>query len=182
MKAKGILPVHLNDEESAAMDAVLGTNPGFSTHDPEYTENCQRCVVAYEARRRGFDAIAKPILFDRPDALPYIVDEVGWPAVFTDHKVEYCHADSAEQAKWKVEALMRKYGESSRAIVKVDWIGQHKGHLFIAENSHGTVYYVDPQTGALDVSWYFFFASPHSVAVMRIDNKEFTELDTRCIE
>lgn len=39
-----------------------------------------------EARRRGFEAIAKPILFDRPDALPYMVDEVGWPAVFTDSR------------------------------------------------------------------------------------------------
>lgn len=114
MKEKGILPVFLNDEESAAINAVHGTNPGFSTHDPEYTENCQRCVVAYEARRRGFDIIAKPILLDRPDALPYMVDEVGWPAVFTDHKVEYCHADSALQAKQEIEVLMRRYGDSSR--------------------------------------------------------------------
>lgn len=182
MKEKTIIPVHLNDEDPAAMDAVLCTNPGFSTHDPEYTENCQRCVVAYEARRRGVDAIAKPILFDRPDALPYMVDKAGWPAVFTDHKVEYCHADSAEQAKQQVEAIMRIYGDASRAIVKVDWIGQHKGHLFMAENRHGTVFFVDPKTGALDVSWYFFFASPRSVAVMRIDNTEFTELVMQCIE
>lgn len=57
MKEKGILPVFLNDEEAAAMNAVLGTNPRFSTPDTEYIENCQRCVVAYEARHRGFDVI-----------------------------------------------------------------------------------------------------------------------------
>ena len=30
---------------------IKATNPGFSTHTHEYMENCQRCVVAYEARR-----------------------------------------------------------------------------------------------------------------------------------
>ena len=40
-------------------DAVKGANPNYhSSHD--YKINCQRCVQAYELRRRGYDVVAKP--------------------------------------------------------------------------------------------------------------------------
>ena len=51
---------------------IKATNPGFSTHTHEYMENCQRCVVAYEARRRGYHVIAKPRILSRTDPLPYM--------------------------------------------------------------------------------------------------------------
>lgn len=48
---------------------MKATNPGFSTHTHEYMENCQWCVVAYEARRRGYHVIAKPRILSRADFL-----------------------------------------------------------------------------------------------------------------
>lgn len=77
---------------------------------------------------------------------------------------------------------MRSYGDSSRAIVKVDWLMQRKGHLFIAENRKNTIYFVDPQTGELDVAWYFFYADPHSIVVMLTDQSDFTNLVLQCLE
>lgn len=58
---------------------IKATNPGFSTHTYEYMENCQRCVVAYEARRRGYNVVAKPRILSSTDPLPYMTNPLGWP-------------------------------------------------------------------------------------------------------
>lgn len=179
---KLVLPHLLDSEALSIIQAIQGTNPGFSTHDFAYTENCQRCVAAYEARRRGYDVIAKPRLSDKADTLSYMISPMGWPAVYKNHRLENCSADTGEQAKHKVETLMRSYGDSSRAIVKVDWLMQRRGHLFMAENRKGVIYFVDPQTGSLDVAWYFSCINPHSVVVMRTDQAIFTDLIEQCVE
>ena len=73
---------------SSITEAIKATNPQFLTHNPAFMENCQRCVSAYEARRRGYDAIAKPRILDGTDYLPYVDNEKGWPAVYQDYKLE----------------------------------------------------------------------------------------------
>lgn len=161
---------------------IKATNPGFSSHTFEYMENCQRCVTAYEARRRGYSVIAKPRILSRTDPLPYMTNPFGWPAVYKNHKLESCAADTGELAKKKIEALMKSYGDKSRAIVKVDWFMQNKGHLFIAENQNEVIYFVDPQTGSLDVAWYFHYINPRSVVLMRTDQADFTDLVNLCFE
>lgn len=169
-------------KDSAIITNVKATNPKFSTRTFQYTENCQRCVAAYEARRRGYDVIAKPRILSRNDPLPYMTNPFGWPAIYKSHKLESCAADTGKAAREKVEALMKLYGDKSRAIVKVDWLMQNKGHLFVAENQDGVIYFVDPQTGSLDVSWYFLYANPKSVVLMRTDQTAFTELVNLCFE
>ncbi len=161
---------------------IKATNPGFSSHTFEYMENCQRCVAAYEARRRGYNVIAKPRILSRTDPLPYMMNPFGWPAVYKNHKLESCSAATGDLAKKKVEVLMRSYGDKSRAIVKVDWLTQNKGHLFIAENQNDMIYFVDPQTGSLDVTWYFSYINPYSVVVMRTDQTIFSGLVGQCLE
>lgn len=167
---------------SPVVDAIKATNPQFWTHDPAFTENCQRCVSAYEARRRGYDVIAKPRTLGGIDRLPYMDSEKGWPAVYQNYKLESCAASTPEQAKGKVETLMKAYGDGSRAIVKVNWRLRYKGHVFIAENQEQTICFLDPQTGSIDVSWYFYYADPASVVIMRIDQLYFTELIEQCLD
>ena len=167
---------------SPIVEAVKATNPQFRTHDPAFMKNCQRCVSAYEARRRGYNAIAKPRILTGADSLPYMNSEKGWPAVYQDYRLESCAASTPEQAKGKVETLMKSYGDGSRAIVKVNWRLRYKGHVFIAENQEQTICFLDPQTGSIDVSWYFRYADPASVVVMRIDQLHFTELIGQCFD
>lgn len=166
----------LEIKDSSIIADIKATNPGFSTYTHEYMENCQRCVVAYEARRRGYDVVAKPRILNCTDPLSYMTTPLGWSAVYKDRRLESCAADTGELAKKKVEALMKSYGNKSRAIVKVDWFMRNKGHLFIAENQDDVIYYVDPQTGSLDAAWYFRYINPHSVVLMRTDQTNFTEL------
>ncbi len=168
-------------DKFSIINDVKGTNPRFASGMPSYTENCQRCVNAYELRRRGYKVTARPILH-KNDCLPYAANPAGWPFVYVDHKIENCAAGTGEFAKRQVELFMRIYGDGSRAIVEVDWYAKDKGHLFIAENHNGNVFFVDPQTGSLDVSWYFDFVNPLSVVIMRIDRSEFTGLVKACFE
>lgn len=107
---------------------------------------------------------------------------LGWPAVYKNRRPESCAADTGELAKKKVEALMKSYGDKSRAVVNVDWFMRNRGHLFIAENQDDVIYFVDPQTGSLDAAWYFRYINPHSVIVMRTDQTNFTELVNLCFD
>lgn len=77
---------------------------------------------------------------------------------------------------------MKAYGDGGRAIVKVNWRMRCKGHVFIAENQEQTICFLDPQTGSIDVAWYFHYADPASVVVMRIDHLQFTELVSQCFD
>ena len=40
--------------------AMLDSNPNYNGDYKEFSQNCQRVVVAYEARRRGYDVEAQP--------------------------------------------------------------------------------------------------------------------------
>lgn len=164
------------------LDCLKASNPLFSTHKALYTENCQRCVMAYELRRRGYSVVARPYLPDGADLLPYMNRRYGWPAVFEKQIMTDCSAVSQEQAKENIERQMRVYGNGSRAIVKVDWLNRARGHLFMTENLEGAIYFVDPQTGSADVAWYFQYADPRHVVILRTDCVKFTKLVRLCCE
>lgn len=55
--------------------AAEGANPYYNGNYREFSENCQRCVVAYEARRRGYNVVAQPTY--QGDQLPYGVSVPG---------------------------------------------------------------------------------------------------------
>ena len=161
-------------------DCLKGLNPFYATRALAYTENCKRCVMAYEVRRRGYFAIAKPHLMDKADPLLYMDAQHGWPAVFQEQNLVDCSALTQKQAQENVECQMHRFGNRSRAIVKVNWLHRAKGHLFVAENIDDVIYFVDPQTGENDVSRYFQYVDPNRVAMMRIDCVKFTGLVWQC--
>ena len=168
----------IKGEHTAAQD-LAATNPRYKPLDPKWSVNCQRCVSAYEARRRGYDVTAKPggIADDR---LPSMFDPSGWPHVYMDFDLVDCAADSRNGVRARVDSLMGEWGDGSRAIVYVEWENQNFGHVFIAERVNGTTRYVDPQTNSTDVSGYFDLISKDWAYCMRIDDREFTELIGEC--
>lgn len=168
----------IKGEHTAAQD-LAATNPRYKPLDPKWSVNCQRCVSAYEARRRGYDVTAKPggIADDR---LPSMFDPGGWPHVYRDFVLVDCAADSRNGVRARVDSLMGEWGDGSRAIVYVEWENQNFGHVFIAERVNGTTRYVDPQTNSTDVSGYFDLISKDWAYCMRIDDREFTELIGEC--
>lgn len=141
----------------------------------EYQENCQRCVPAYEMRRRGYDVTAKPLLYEN-DPL-----EDTWTEVF-------------EGAQWKrypsgsglarIKEAMKKFGDGARAEVYVEW-NEAPGlapHVFIAEQINGETVFIDPQNGDPDVEGYFSFVKQGETRMCRIDNLDASDKIFECCE
>lgn len=170
---KRIAGSHTMAEDRAA------TNPRYDRKNPAYSRNCQRCVAAYEARRRGYDVEATA-RGGSGDRLPYMHDPQGWPQVFKDPKLEPCFSNTGANTKGKVESLMASYGDGARAIVRVQWRRTRSGHVFIAEQVNGRTVFHDPQTDTADCSYYFASAKKNQTYCLRIDNREFTDLIFDC--
>ena len=159
---------------------LRNTNPNYSRESEEYSKNCQRCVNAYEARRRGYDVEALPRILDGSDRLPIMADkENGWTAVYKNPELISCAADEQQEMIENVNNTIKSFSENSRAIVRVQW-KKRGGHVFISETIDGKTKFIDPQTNKKNVSEYLKRAKPESTFVMRIDNLEFTDKIFEC--
>ena len=162
-------------------DDLKYTNPNYSSTDPEsaYKLNCQRCVIAYEARRRGYDVEALPALSGL-DFLRYLDHPLGLPSVFEGAEPVDCCARTGEYAKGVLEEQMKTWGDNCRAIVYTGWKNAAVGHFFIAERINGVTCFLDPQNGSADASCYFPLADGTRVYCMRTDNLPFTGRVQKC--
>lgn len=165
-------------------DCYNTTNPKYN-QGREYKVNCQRCVSAYEARRRGIDVTAKP----RPqgyDTLPYMTDQKGWANVYDNglNSLETVGGRTGVSVRNNICKKMSAYGDGARAIVRVRWSRGNSGHVFIAEQVNGETRFIDPQPGKEDVSHYFErgMIKPSDTRLLRIDDKKFTDLIEQCVE
>ncbi|MBQ2932212.1 MAG: hypothetical protein IJE62_05155 [Clostridia bacterium] len=161
-------------------ERVTKTNPAYSSGDPAYRQNCQRCVAAYEMRRRGYDVIAKPAIIDSEgkisseDPLTKSWKEIFEGAVFLPY-TDY------EGGRISIIAQMEAWGEGSVAEVKVIW---KKGgaHVFIAQYINGAVRFIDPQSGNINCEDYFTNAVIGATMMARIDTLQLTDLVEKCIK
>lgn len=176
--AKPIKGRHSSEQDLAA------ANPHYDRKIKAYSYNCQRCVSTYEARRRGIDVTAKPIPAN--DTLQY---GFGWAKAYKNGPANIvdCSAARGNGARANVEKQVLASPEGSRFIVRVGWKGNPRsGHVFIAENDHGTVRFIDPQPNGRDdqkdCSGYWNYASGKMCSVLRVDNLKFTDTLKDCCE
>lgn len=171
----------IKGEHTREQDA-MATNPNFKPNDPLWGKNCQRCVSAYEARRRGYDVTALPRVVDGSDRLQYMRDPKGWPQVYKDPELIKCASNSGIGTMGKVESKMAAWGDGARAIVRVQWQDKYGGggHVFVAEQVNGRTVFIDPQSGTMDCSSHFALVKKNQTFVMRVDDREFTDLLFEC--
>lgn len=164
-------------------EAASGANPYYNPSYDAYTANCQRCVVAYELRRRGYDVVAQPTYLG--DTLPQVAhrDQSGgganngrWMGAFQNARVVDVGSRNPSVAKARSEvqeninSQMRKWGDGSRAVVQTFW-SQGGGHVFNVENRHGRIVWVDAQPGKyVSQKRYTGNMRPDSVGLVRTDN------------
>lgn len=168
-------------------DSYENANPFYSAQYSEYSENCQRCVVAYEMRRRGYDVEAQPT---------YDMDQ--WPTV------AYTTAEGTRLGRWRgafrhavtddvgvsgrmqntaagenkllsnIMDRMKEYGAGSRAVINFGYRGSRMGHVFNVENQGGSLVFVDAQTGErythADMRSFVRVMNTASVGLTRTDN------------
>lgn len=157
-------------------EAYSGANPHFSRSYAEYSFNCQRAVVAYEARRRGYDVTALPTY--KGDVLPYSVGRGNglWMGAFKHARQVNVGASTQAAAKANLSRQMGEWGDGSRAIVRVGWKGSSSGHVFNVENHNCKMYYVDAQTGSrVNINQYLSLANPKTVRLVRTDNLRLSD-------
>lgn len=158
-------------------------NPNYShtNRNSVWNVNCQRCVMAYEARRRGYDVEALPVPGGQ-DSLPIMNHPNGWPTVYKNPNPIECSANSGTAAKMNVDEQMEQWGDNCRAIVRVRWKPEYGGggHVFIAERINGVTRYIDPQNNCTDAKDYFMDAMGQGVYCMRTDDQEFSDKIKLC--
>ena len=134
-------------------------NPLYNKDVMAAEYNCQRCVIAGEMRRRGYDVeatLAKgevkyvyneerdEIVFvwdaDPSDTLVYDDGPDSWTKVFEGAVQESCAASSGVMSARKICQKMKNWGDGSRAIVSVMWAG-------IAEDDKKNKYFMDEVDG-----------------------------------
>lgn len=121
--------------------AVEGANPFYDSRkgaQGDFSENCQRCVVAYELRRRGYDVVALPTYAG--DTLP---SGNKWRGAFQKAKSVDVGSTNPKTAQANLEKQMKSYGKGSRGIIEIP------GHVFNVENVGGKIRYVDAQTNTI---------------------------------
>ncbi|MCI8659024.1 MAG: hypothetical protein HFG54_02080 [Lachnospiraceae bacterium] len=164
----------------------------------KYHHNCQRCVMAYEARQRGFDVVARPrkTVYDNientwkhdTELIAQCKENengewVGFPSIYKNPVVERNSYDDSDHVIQDIERKMVSYGVNSRMIVGVHW-ENGGGHVFVVENVGGRIVFCDPQNGnsGENVENYFKSAKLERIYLMRTDNLEFTDLAHECFE
>lgn len=169
-------------------DDVRGVNPNYvkGSPDPSWNENCQRCAVAYELRRRGYDIQAQP----RPTKM--VRDGAGnmicVQKLPNDHLARYpfdvwVPPDSIQCTGMdSIKQYMNQWGNGARCEIAVIWKGGNGGHVFNAEQINGDTFFIDPQNGAIGmpVEDYFNNVEPGQIYICRTDDKLLSDKVTDC--
>lgn len=174
-------------EPATIAEATRDVNANhYSVDYAEYSMNCQRCVVAYELQRRGYDVEA--LATYRGDMLPQVAYydnsrgtwEGRWKGAFQGARTINVgmqgNTSSTERAViGNLESNMQGFGTGSRGVVQVFWRGGG-GHVFNVENDGGRIRYMDALTGkSVNISDYIHLAKTGSVNLVRTDNLRVSE-------
>ena len=145
--------------------------------------NCQRCVVAFEARMRGFDVMARPS-WGANDTLRTAGE---WLKAFKYSETDIKRASGktvAEMIK-SVEEIMKSFDEGSRAVIFFQWdktkTNFEDGHVIIAEcRANGVVNFGDPQVGTRTAKNKLKLALSGTIGILRVNDLDFTDIIKRC--
>ena len=138
-----------SEEESAKK-----CNPNYDENVDDYSCNCQRSIVAYIMRRRGFDVQAKPYIVD--DAFNESArnqDDDGWTLAFVGLKTEKMRLGQRPSIPSVSRYIRNKFYKEGDGVYVVRYFKGNvnpifsNGHVVIADVKKGTPTYIDPQKG-----------------------------------
>ena len=139
-----------------------------------FTENCQRCVPAEEARRRGYDVTALP---------RYAKNDPFWKGCVTQRDYNFAAFKDPQVFKYArrsdIEARMVEWGDGARAQICCYWKGG-SAHTFFAVQEKGKTVFIDPQSNDTVYDPFDRISTRSRKAARcnefaRIDNLEFSE-------
>ena len=167
-------------------DDLQAVNPGYPK-DKSRKYNCQRCVPAYELRKRGYDVIARPAEIDKQGNIVYDETLKNAYNMFKGLQKRIRSAGSFDGRDFICKRMI-EFGDGARAQVIVVWekgessynsngtiVKMPRAHTFIAENEKGKVLFKDPQTGNENCAEYFTKVKKGRTIYARIDDLPVNE-------
>lgn len=125
-------------------------NPKFSS-EKGYKRNCQTCVVAFEARLRGYDVTAKAREYSEHAPTQILARDPrrAWVDPSTGKHPPYIQDASATTPLKAREWFERTVKPGERYTIKFKWNGnQVEGHVInLDRNEQGVLRFYDPQSG-----------------------------------
>lgn len=170
--------------EHSIMDDAKAVNPLYDPNNFATSQNCQRCVNAYVARRRGYDVKARGI-FSADDH--YAIGNNFKDCYDTDEKAKHLATSIFEKGltpeivNGRLEDEMMKLPDGAISIVSGYWEITDTGHVFIAEKHNGGIIYVDPQNGK-ECSGYWEWMQPKSMYWFNTTGKPFNNKIAELVE
>jgi hypothetical protein len=161
-------------------EALLNANTGYSfktEFSDNYKRNCQRCVVAFEARCRGLDVVALPSFEN-----DHIKKHSRWADAYENGRENIIPVagDTGEIIKKNMDEIISKAPDGARFIVRTSHQKGTRiiGHVFNAFKKDGEIFYVDSQRRGTPEQFEHadFFANifPQGSKILRIDNLKFS--------
>lgn len=149
--------------------ALEGTNPKYNS-SWGYNNNCQRCVQAYEMRRRGYPVEALPkkkrnnkIIWGSESFGNYGMNQKSFNSGFTFN-----------QTKQQIFDELANAPNGARYSVYIKWNKGSDAHVFVAEKVNDVVKYIDPQSNTQNVDDYFKKGWEGRYGFFRMDDKSIT--------
>ena len=123
-------------------------NPNFK-QGHGYQTNCQSCVVAYEARLRGYTVQALPNVKGSAAEKLSVRTNRAWIDPATGKHPEYMYDDTATTAKKFLSFLENNIKSKQRYTLEFTWKGRHSsGHIVsLDRDTSGKLRIYDPQSG-----------------------------------
>ena len=141
--------LYIKNSPSSIEDDCKKVNPDFSFYNPDTSENCGLCSVAYDMRRRGYDVTAG---FSHTGTLPQDFREM-YKGVRTRHLYgdrvvannRMAGGMTADAAKRVIKRL--NTGKNTRGLLSVGWSYSRGGHAMAYEVlGNGELLIICPQT------------------------------------
>lgn len=166
-------------------EAARGANPYYSSSYREFSENCQRAVIAYEARRRGYNVTAQPTFEgDNLGTTAYsnkTRQYKRYTGAFQHAKTERISGKNSREFNRSIEKKLDSFGGDSRSILSVSWKGKNYGHALIVERKGKNTYFIDPQVGKKYTATGLL-SKVSSVSLTRVDNLRLSNRAMKSVE
>lgn len=155
------------------------SNPGFADHEWGCSINCQSCVVAYDARRKGYDVEARARTSSLQDRLSENPNGM-WVDRATGLNPRILAVGSPNRRN-VVDRIERYIGTGQRWCMRFGYTNQREqGHIVIIERpsartNGGKPIVIDPQNGRisrLDDYLERDIIDVRSVRMFRVDDKD----------
>ena len=132
-------PMTREEADGGKVNPKYGEGNGYET-------NCQSCVVAYEARLRGYDVEVLPNKKgSKLQTLSHKTKEAWLDMTTGDYaEPERLHASNADHL---LSDLDQKIEKDKRYVFRMVWKGRRDGHIVSMGRDNKGMYLYDPQNG-----------------------------------